>query len=68
MNGTPAKYEGVFIRAPKIVSIGKSVQPLAYHGDDIVMASNENILVATFHPELTDDSIIHKYFLENFVF
>jgi 5'-phosphate synthase pdxT subunit len=68
MNGTPVKYEGVFIRAPKIVSIGKSVQPLAYHGDDIVMASNENILVATFHPELTDDSIIHKYFLENFVF
>ncbi len=67
MNGTPAKFEGVFIRAPKIVSIKESVQPLAYHGDDIVMASNQNILVATFHPELTGDVTVHKYFLDMFV-
>lgn len=67
MNGTSAKFEGVFIRAPKIISIGKNVKPLAYHGGDIVMAANENIIVATFHPELTNDSSIHKYFLKNFV-
>ncbi len=67
LNGTSAKFEGVFIRAPKIISIGKTVKPLAYHGGDIVMAANENILVTTFHPELTNDSSIHKYFFENFV-
>jgi len=67
MNGVPAKFEGVFIRAPKIVSINKSVQPLAFHGKDIVMASNKNILVATFHPELTTNNSIHKYFLEKIV-
>lgn len=63
----PTKYEGVFIRAPKIVSIYNNVEPLAYHGRDIVMAANNNILVASFHPELTDDNTIHKYFLEIFV-
>lgn len=68
MNGTSVKFEGVFIRAPKIISIGKNVKPLAYHDGNIVMAANENILVATFHPELTNNSSIHKYFLENFVY
>jgi pyridoxal 5'-phosphate synthase pdxT subunit len=67
INGAPAKFEGVFIRAPKIISINDRVQPLAYYGDDIVMAANKNVLVATFHPELTDDFSIHKYFIEKFV-
>lgn len=68
MNGYQPKFEGVFIRAPRIISIKDGVQPLAYHGKDIVMASSKNILVASFHPELTDDNIIHKYFLDTFVF
>jgi len=59
--------EGVFIRAPKIVTIGKSVTPLAWHKKDIVMAESGNILVATFHPELTDDARVHKYFLRKVV-
>jgi len=67
MNGTPSKFEGVFIRAPKIAAINAGVQPLAYHGKDIVMAANKNILVASFHPELTNDVTIHKYFLDTFV-
>ena len=59
-------FEGVFIRAPKISVIGDGVKVLANHGRDIVMARNERILVATFHPELTDDTRIHQYFIENF--
>ncbi len=66
LNGAKRAFEGVFIRAPKIVELGSGVKPLAYHGQDVVMARNERILVSTFHPELTDDSTIHRYFIENF--
>jgi 5'-phosphate synthase pdxT subunit len=58
------KFEGVFIRAPKIKKIGEGVQPLGYYQNDIIMAENQNILVTTFHPELTSDTRIHQYFLE----
>ncbi len=57
-------FEGVFIRAPRIQSLGSGVTPLAWHGDDIVMARNERVLVCTFHPELTKDTRIHRYFAE----
>jgi len=64
LNNDKTQVEGVFIRAPKIKRVGEKVKALAFHGKDIVMAENEHILVATFHPELTDDLRIHKYFLE----
>lgn len=64
INNDNAIFEGVFIRAPKIIKIGEGVKPLAYHHKNIVMAENEHILVSTFHPELTDDSRIHEYFLK----
>ncbi len=57
------EVEGVFIRAPKIVEIGEGVEATGFRGDEIVMAENKTILVATFHPELTDDTRIHEYFL-----
>ncbi|MBN1481933.1 pyridoxal 5'-phosphate synthase glutaminase subunit PdxT [candidate division KSB1 bacterium] len=63
LNGTLDSMEGVFIRAPKIVSIGANVTPLAWHNDDIILAEQANILAGTFHPELTDDVRIHHYFL-----
>jgi len=66
LNGESKKFPGVFIRAPKISEIGDSVNVLARHKDNIVLASSKNILVATFHPELTDNTEIHKYFLNNF--
>ncbi len=64
LNDQVVPFEGVFIRAPKIIELGKDVQPLAYHKNDVVMARNERILVATFHPELTEDPTIHRYFIE----
>ena len=61
------EFEGVFIRAPKIVSLGRGVEALGFHKDDVVMAKNERVLVTTFHPELTRDLRIHAYFVETFV-
>lgn len=53
----------VFIRAPYIKSAGKQVNVLAYFNNRIVMARQKNILVASFHPELTHDNRILSYFL-----
>jgi 5'-phosphate synthase pdxT subunit len=61
------EFEGVFIRAPRIRSLGKDVETLASHVDDVVMARNKNVLVMTFHPELTKDARIHRYFVEKMI-
>ncbi len=64
LNGKADSMEGVFIRAPKMVSIGEHVTPLAWHKNDVILAEQGHILVGTFHPELTDDGRIHQYFLQ----
>lgn len=56
------KFPAVFIRAPKIHSSGRAVQILARHGNLPVMLQQENLFATMFHPELTDDQRIHKYF------
>lgn len=53
----------VFIRAPKIKSVGQKVKVLAQWDGEIVLAQEENMLVSTFHPELTNNLTIHRYFL-----
>ena len=63
LNGKLDAVEGVFIRAPKIVSIGAGVTPLAWHHDDVVLAEQGNVLVGTFHPELTNDLRVHAHFI-----
>jgi len=55
--------EMVFIRAPKIVQVGTAVTPLATCREEIVLARQGNVLVSTFHPELTSDRRVHQYFL-----
>ena len=57
-------FHAVFIRAPRIVSLGSGVTPLAYCGDDVVLARQDNVLVASFHPELADDVRLHELFLK----
>jgi pyridoxal 5'-phosphate synthase pdxT subunit len=57
------KVEAIFIRAPKIVRIGEGVEVLARNGDEIVAAREGKIMVTTFHPELTSDLSVHKYFV-----
>lgn len=56
---------GVFIRAPVIESVGADVEVLArLSGASIVAARQGRLLVTTFHPELTGDDRLHRYFLE----
>lgn len=53
----------VFIRAPYIVSAGPAVRVMATVRDRIVLARQGRILASAFHPELTDDDRVHRYFL-----
>jgi len=57
------KITGVFIRAPVILEVGKGVEIVARYEDLIVGAREKNMLAVAFHPELTDDTTVHKYFL-----
>jgi 5'-phosphate synthase pdxT subunit len=63
LNGKSEEIELVFIRAPKIIRVGDNVQVLAELDGEIVMAREKNILVSAFHPELSDSTLIHEYFL-----
>ena len=62
LEGRPTPVEMVFIRAPRIRRVGAGVETLAHHADEPVLARQGSVLVATFHPELTDDPTIHEYF------
>jgi pyridoxal 5'-phosphate synthase pdxT subunit len=53
----------VFIRAPFIETVGPEVKVMASVGEHIVIARQGKILVTSFHPELTNDDRIHKYFI-----
>lgn len=54
----------VFIRAPWIENVTGDVRVLAKVEDNIVAAQSENMLVTSFHPELTSDMSFHRYFVD----
>lgn len=56
--------EMVFIRAPKISHVGTGVQVIATEGDDPVAVRQGSAMAATFHPELSEDTRVHKAFLD----
>lgn len=58
------KLNGVFIRAPWVEEIGSDVQVLATSHGHPVAVRQGNILATSFHPELTDDFGVHRYFVE----
>jgi len=58
------KIPAVFIRAPKILDVGKGVKVLAKFNNEIVAVMQENLLATTFHPEMTDDLSVHEFFIE----
>jgi pyridoxal 5'-phosphate synthase pdxT subunit len=64
LDGCAAELEMIFIRAPRIRRTGAGVETLARHREEPVMAREGTVLVATFHPELTDDPTVHRYFCE----
>lgn len=57
------KFHGVFIRAPSIVETGKNVDVISKFNEKIVAVKQGNIIGTSFHPELTDDLSLHKYFV-----
>ena len=56
--------EMVFIRAPILESIGAEVEVLAEFEGHPILVREKNILASTFHPELTNDTTIHEYFVK----
>jgi 5'-phosphate synthase pdxT subunit len=55
--------EMVFIRGPLIERAGPGVKVLAEYAGKPALVQRENIMAATFHPELTDDPTVHEHFL-----
>jgi 5'-phosphate synthase pdxT subunit len=53
----------IFIRAPKFAAIGPRARVLAHDGADPILVEGEDILAATFHPELSGDLRLHRRFL-----
>ncbi len=56
--------EMVFIRGPIIEKIAPGIKVLAEHDGKPTLVQKDHILAATFHPELTDDTTVHEYFLK----
>src|SRR5271169_5224951 len=56
--------EMVFIRAPIIESVGQGIEVLAEDAGHPVMVREGRVMAATFHPELTEDTTVHEYFLK----
>jgi 5'-phosphate synthase pdxT subunit len=57
-------FPAIFIRAPWIERAGPNVEVLAMHGGHGVFVRENNVLGTSFHPELTDDDRVHRYFAE----
>ncbi len=62
--GLDHPFRGVFIRAPLIERVGEDCEVLAVYDGRIVAARSGTLLATTFHPELTGDPRIHRFFIE----
>ena len=58
-----SKFNGVFIRAPSVSDVGSDIEILAKHNEKIVAIKKGNVIGTAFHPELTNDTSLHKYFV-----
>jgi 5'-phosphate synthase pdxT subunit len=63
--GEGAPLRGIFIRAPRVRRVGAEVEVLAELDGEPVLMRQGRFLVATFHPELTDDTRVHELFLDS---
>ena len=64
LDGDGEPLRGVFIRAPRVSDVGPGVEVLAEHQGEPVLLRDGRFLVASFHPELTNDPRVHERFLE----
>jgi pyridoxal 5'-phosphate synthase pdxT subunit len=62
--GEAEPLRGVFIRAPRVAEVGTEVEVLAELDGEPVLLREGRVLVASFHPELTDDTRVHERFLD----
>jgi 5'-phosphate synthase pdxT subunit len=62
--GEREPLRGVFIRAPRVERVGGDVEVVAELDGEPVLLRQGRFLVATFHPELTDDTRVHRLFLD----
>ena len=58
-----SKFNGIFIRAPSISDVGSDVEILSKFNEKIVAVKKGNVIGTSFHPELTQDVSLHKYFV-----
>ena len=58
-----SKFNGVFIRAPSVSNVGSDVEVLSKFNEKIVAVKKGNVIGISFHPELTSDVSLHKYFV-----
>jgi 5'-phosphate synthase pdxT subunit len=65
LKGEERPLRGVFIRAPRVRRRGDEVEVLAEHDGEPVLLRQGRFLVASFHPELTEDTRVHELFLES---
>ena len=66
IEGLATPFHCVFIRAPAILRTWGDCVPLASHKDRIVLARQKNLIGSAFHPELSGDLRIHRWFLDLF--
>ena len=59
-------FHAHFIRAPGVTDLGQGIEVLSRHEDEIIMIGKGAHLALAFHPELTDDTRIHSYWLQKF--
>jgi pyridoxal 5'-phosphate synthase pdxT subunit len=64
LEGDERPLRGVFIRAPRVAEAGPEVEVLAELDGEPVLLRDGRVLVASFHPELTDDTRVHERFLD----
>jgi 5'-phosphate synthase pdxT subunit len=62
--GEERPFRGVFIRAPRIREVGEDVEVLGELEGEPVLVRDGRLLLATFHPELTEDARVHERFLQ----
>jgi pyridoxal 5'-phosphate synthase pdxT subunit len=62
--GEEKPLRGVFIRAPRVQRVGEKVEVLGELDGEPVLLRQGRFLVATFHPELTDDTRVHELFID----
>ncbi len=63
VTGLDTPFPSIFIRAPVVETVGNGVEIYAAIDDQIVLCGNQTTLVASFHPELSNDSRIHEMFV-----